>query len=71
MSAFEFGGMATFHAAYGQLRLTQFNSTSACPLAKRCQFLARCTAIQLAFASLGPDACAEWLPVDLKLSKYE
>ncbi len=32
--------------------LTQFNSTSACPLAKWCPFLAGCTAIQLSFASL-------------------
>jgi hypothetical protein len=29
-------GLATFHAAYGQLRLAQFNSASACPLAKGC-----------------------------------
>jgi hypothetical protein len=64
-------GEATFHAAYGQLRLTQFNSASACPLAKRCPHVARCTAIQPFFRQSGSDACANWLPVDLRLSKCE
>jgi hypothetical protein len=57
INIFAFGsdlGLATFHASYGQLRLTQFNSASACPLAIGCPFLARCTAMRLAVASLGP-----------------
>jgi hypothetical protein len=62
-------GEATFHAAYGQHRLTQFNSTSACPLAKGCPFVV--ARLSNFLSPIGARRCAEWLPVDLKLSKYK
>jgi hypothetical protein len=48
-------GLATFHAAYGQHRVTPFNSTSACPLAKWCPFLAGCTPNPSSFRQSGAD----------------
>jgi hypothetical protein len=55
------------------LPTVSFVSLSSTPLRPvRCRkgapFLARCTAIQLFFANRGSDACAEWLPMHLKLS---